>query len=145
MVVAMPRAQGPPADVDVFHPATSVQVRWPHLSDAERLERALEIYAINTSASVPWYDEARNPMLKPHPDNCRPHEQHIRKLERKCLKYGIRPEIRGQPWAVMSENNRAPYLLISWGSLSRAAYRAAQANPENQLLKKSMDRPLTGA
>jgi len=129
---------------DVFQPVTSVQVRWPQLSDAERLDRALELYAINSNASVPWYDESQNPCLKPHPDDFRPHEQHIRKLERKCLKYGIRPEIRGQPWALMSENNRPPYLLISWGSLTRAAYRAAQAHPDNQLLKKSMQRPLNG-
>ena len=136
--------RGSVSAVDVFAACPSVQIRWPGLTDAELLEKAMEIYSINSSASVPWFNEANVPQLLPHPDNCRPHEQHIRKLEKKCLKFGIRPEIRGQPWAVMSEGNQPPYLLISWGSLSRAAYRAAAAEPNNQLLKRSMQRPLTG-
>ena len=65
-----------------------MQVRWPGISDAERLERALEIYAINNSASVPWFDEAGNPSMKPY----RPHEQHIRKLEKKNTAFAQRFE-----------------------------------------------------
>ncbi|CAJ1439334.1 unnamed protein product [Effrenium voratum] len=130
---------------EIFEPMVSVQARWPDLPDAEKLERIYDLYAISTSASVPWWDESGNPLMKPHPDNYRPHEQHIRKLEKKCLKYGIRPEIRGQPWALMSASNAPPYQMLSWGSLTRAAYRAASAEPHNEILKRSMSRPLTGA
>lgn len=147
MSMVLPRGGGNgtmPMTVDIFESQTSVQVRWPGLSEAERLEKALSVYSISTNASIHWFDESGHPLMKPHPDNNRPHEQHIKKLIKKCQKFGVRPEIRGQPWAVMSDNNKPPYLMVSWGSLSRAAYRALQESPENVLLAKSMERPLSG-
>lgn len=68
--------------IDVFSQCPSVQVRWPGMSDAAHLEKALEIYSISTSASIPWFNDRGEPQLRPHHDNFRPHEQHIRKLEK---------------------------------------------------------------
>ena len=80
---------------------------------------------------MPWFMEDGQPMFICHPENIRHQEQSILQGVRSIVENGIIAEARGKPWAVASKGNAPPYQLISFGTISRAMYRAVEEHGKN--------------
>ena len=80
-----------------------------------------------------------------HPINKRRHKAVDQKYKKSFLTSGVVEGVSGTPWLVMSEGEQLPYQAITWGSLSRAFYAAAEEEPNNEFIKASIQSGLRGA
>ena len=75
--------------------------------------------------SVPWYDSDDRDCFICHPDNVRHHNSVIDEYEETVASMGVVQEGRGSPFAILSNTPTGlPYQLITFGSVSRAFYKA---------------------
>ncbi len=118
----------------------SVRARFPNAGEGQQLlDLIVEVYAINTRVTVPFFvDGAKN--LVPHECNQRKHDQIMRKYIDSVRTYGILPEVRGRCWAVAPPTFNGPLRLLTWGTLSRAAYAAFEQDRTNPKVALSMER-----
>jgi hypothetical protein len=127
----------------MFQPMPSVKFRWKHLPDGiQMVDKAFEVYAVSQSATLEWFGPDDNPLIVPHPDNMRAHKHVIAKYKKYAKIYGVIQGVRGQPWCVLSTDNRPPYKMLTWGSLSRAVYEALKEDPTNEALAHSIKKGL---
>lgn len=82
---------------------------------------------------------------------CNHRHQEAVELEymKKVLSMGAVGAVRGQPWAVESppthkdakpeDEGQAPYRLLTFGTLTRAIYRAHELEKDNQNVKETLD------
>lgn len=63
----------------IFEPCASVQQRFPGKQGVELLEAIFELYSINRSAHLTFFDPKGQPMIKPHEINMRRQSQVLRK------------------------------------------------------------------
>jgi hypothetical protein len=129
--------------VQLWGPCTSVHARFPGIPIGIRLvNKIFEVYGrevVNTA----WYDTDSRELLVPHPDNIRHHDITIEDYIILLLKYGLNQDCRGQPWAVLSRENKPPYLMLSWGTLVRAVYAAARKYPHNKNIEETLKMGVT--
>eukprot|EP00973_Karenia_brevis_P012703 1724253-Karenia_brevis.AAC.1 len=91
--------------------------------------------------NIPWYDTVTNgENFAPHPDNMRCQSIVDDDYDDSILQFGVCSSARGKPFALMSDTaNGRPYLLITWGTLSRAFYRMARAHRQNPNILESLE------
>lgn len=106
------------------------------------IEKIFDTFAVQRQAVVPFFDEEGRQRMVPHPDNVRNHEQVIRKYVQSVLKNGIIECMRGDPIAVNSPSGQGPIKMLSWGSLTRAFYRAHEQEPQHDNVQRTLQRGL---
>ena len=89
---------------------------------------------------VRWFDEHNHPTLKPHEANMRQHEVVLLEYVDSIVEYGVCSDGRGGAWALASRGSPsgAPFLLLTWGTLARAFYKALELHPSNENVKASL-------
>ena len=75
-----------------------------------------------------------------HPDNVRHQNCVVDDYEADCLQHGIVAEGRGAVMALMNDTpSGMPYLLITWGTLSRAFYNCVAKFPDHPMVLASLE------
>ena len=83
--------------------------------------------------AVPWYDEAGNPNFTCHADNERHHNAVVDDYVEIIAEDGVVQEARGAPFAILNSTPTGlPYLLITFGTLSRAFYKANKIHADKK-------------
>ena len=78
MAVAQP-GKGPGSAMDIFSSRDSVTQRFPGLDGLELVEAIFDLYSINKSAHLDFYDSKGMKMIVPHEINIRHQSQVFRK------------------------------------------------------------------
>ena len=97
------------------------------------LQRIIKLYGVPTliNATVPWYDEQGQNNCVCHKENERHHAAVIDDYTETIRENGAVQCARGAPFAIMNTTAIGrPYLLITFGSLSRGVYNAAIKYPD---------------
>jgi hypothetical protein len=89
--------------------------------------------------SVPWFSASGAPNFVCHNLNRRHREQDIVEMMNCLRDNGLIAEARGHPWAVVGPDGGPPYQLLTYGTLSRALYRAVAAWPENENIRMTLE------
>ncbi len=117
----------------IFKPHDTVYERFPNIPPPGGLRMLRQItsaYAVPgfIDTNVNWWDEHGNPMVQPHPENIRHQDNVVEDYESSIVELGVCAASRSKPMAVMSDTPTGrPYLLITWGTMSRAFYNVASA------------------
>ena len=97
-----------------------------------------------TGITLPFFDEKGGQALERHELNRRQVKAVENRFTKSVLQHGNVPGVRGAPWATGTWGS-PPYKLITYGTLSRAVYRAVAADPDNKVVQLSVARGLVGA
>jgi hypothetical protein len=101
----------------------SVFMRFPGVEMGEpMLEQINKVYLRSKPLNVAWYNEEGTPQLCCHELNHRRQAAVINGYVSSIRAYGISQAVRGAACAVPSKGGGPPYRLLTFGSLSRAAY-----------------------
>jgi hypothetical protein len=101
-------------------------------------------YRVSSNHTVDFFDDANTPQLMMHPENQRHQEIVEEEYVRKILTMGNVGQVRGRPWAIASAGDKPPYKLVSYGTLTRAIYKAAAAEPRNPNVVATLKAGLEG-
>ncbi len=71
-----------------------------------------------------FFDSAGTQLVVPHKDNVRKNSVQIVRYKESIKKFGNIQGVRGQAVAVLSEGNKPPWRMLTYGSVSRAIYAA---------------------
>lgn len=93
---------------------------------------------VNPSGKIPFYDDAGKRNFIMHADNEREQDSVIDRYVEGIVEYGINGDVRGRCFVLesapsVSGSRQGPLQCITWGTLTRAAYRAFEtkgAEPE---------------
>ena len=99
-----------------------------------------DAYRVEDQAALPYYDGEGRPMLRRHAINDRQQEQVKARYVAGVLKSGVIDGVRGNPWAVKGVDG--VFELISYATLTEAAYAAHRQQPQNEHVKLSVSRGL---
>ena len=120
----------------------SITARFPGVPVGQvLLNKVFQVYGRGI-CTVQWFDGLGQPNCLPHPDNIRHQDVVVDDYVASCLQYGADGAVRGQPWAVLSKGEgcgQPPFLMVTWGTLCRAFYIAAQKEPGNIQIKTAIE------
>jgi hypothetical protein len=130
---------------DMFKPYANVYMRYPEIGPPggiRLLKRIVGDYGVKglCEVTIPWHDPATGMAnFKPHPNNVREQRVVEAQYEESIKQNGIMACARGAPFALQSDTPTGrPYLLISWGTLSRCFYRVLATDGDNPNVKESL-------
>ncbi|CAK0887771.1 unnamed protein product, partial [Prorocentrum cordatum] len=84
------------------------------------------------SSTIPWFDKAtKKPNFVRHDLNDREQQKTLERHVKTIMDYGLVEDMRGVPFAQLSEGDRPPYRLFAHAHLATAFYIAFQRNPRN--------------
>eukprot|EP00959_Pyramimonas_sp_CCMP1952_P368765 7724312-Pyramimonas_sp.AAC.1 len=129
-----------------FQPCETIYQRpgLKNLKGAALLEKLWDMYAVTgqRDITVKFFTESGQRTMKPHPLNERRQDTVVAEYTESIKEDGNVAGVRGDPWAVFSPGGQLPYLMISYGTLSRAVYRAAAEDPKNKMVKLTLKQGL---
>lgn len=105
------------------------------------LNKVVELYGVpgKKNVTIDWFNnDTHEPNFKPHPDNERHQTVVVESYIEPIARQGVVAGVRGKPFALLSRGGTPPYLLITWGTLSRAFYEAVRRFPDNHLIQTSL-------
>jgi hypothetical protein len=129
----------------MFKPHANVYSRYPEIGPPggiRLLKRIVADYGVKglCEVTIPWFDPTTGMAnFKPHPNNVREQRVVEAQYEDSIKQNGIMACARGSPFALQSDTpSGRPYLLISWGTLSRCFYRVVASDGDNPNVKESL-------
>ena len=87
---------------------------------------------------LPYFTDGE-PTFVCHDLNQRHHSVVISSYVKSLRKYGLTQDVRGIACAVPSPGNKAPYRMLTFGSVTRAVYIAAEKYGDEELIKKTLE------
>ncbi|CAK0815268.1 unnamed protein product, partial [Prorocentrum cordatum] len=124
----------------------SVDVRYPGLQGILLQEAVFDDYSVRRNVTLQFFDDDGAQTIVPHPENVRKQEAIVNHYARLVRDYGVIPGVRGEPRGIQSDTaSGMPALMVTYGTLSRAVYKAAKKWPENKMAQVSLTRGLRNA
>jgi len=92
---------------------------------------------------VPYFDKDGQRTVEPHPTNIRPQDSAVQEYVSLLERFGVCSGCRGEPWAVWSGSNmeakQYPLLMVTWGTLVRSVYIAAERGAGNDMVQATLE------
>ena len=127
----------------IYGPRNNIHERFPGLTGLRLLNKVNSWYRVPPkNRHVKLFSEDGARLFEMQSDNIRDQKVVEDDYVRSVLTKGNVSGVRGQPWAVLSEGEQPPFNLISYGTLARAIYRAAQAEPDNPNVLATLEQGL---
>eukprot|EP00969_Alexandrium_andersonii_P259015 11452528-Alexandrium_andersonii.AAC.1 len=121
---------GDPLDA-MFRPMPSIQKRYPGLEGKVLLDKIVRTYGVHNDITLPFFDKHEHRALFRHPRNQRLQTLVETNYKNSILDKGIMQGVRGTAWCTYSKGRTLPYLMVTYGTLSSAFYRAHTEQPYN--------------
>ena len=128
----------------LFSHKDSIFDRFPDIpapGGVKMLNKVVELYGVpgKKNVTIDWFNnDTHEPNFKPHPDNERHQTVVVESYIESIARQGVVAGVRGKPFALLFRGGTPPYLLITWGTLSRAFYEAVRRFPDNHLIQTSL-------
>lgn len=115
-----------------------IDERFPDEGGSLRLDRIFACYQIGPLTDTAWFMPDGSRSIIDHGINSRRHAVVDNVYAQSILTRGVVDGVRGEPWMIFSEGQQLPLQAITWASLSRSFYHAAQMEPDNKFIKNAL-------